>query len=139
MQQNFQNSLWYIMILLAVAMYLLFHTSHVSIGFSPVRSRSATCFGIIWYSNSSVRRISSSSFLIDSSSFFDFCCSWSNASFNSTDCWVPASIKSLPVVIFMIHSIQDNIYWTSKLDSQCFLIASLPLCNLLITCPYNAP
>lgn len=139
MQQNFKNTLCYIMILLAVAMYLLCHTSHVSIGFSPVRSRSATCFGIIWYSNSSVRRISSSSFLIDSSNFFDFCCSWSNASFSSTDCWVPASIRSLPVVIFMIHMIQHNIYWTGKVGSQCFFIVSLPLCNSLIICPYNNP
>lgn len=70
-------------------------TWHVSMGFSPDLSRSATCLGIIWYNSSSVRFISSSSFRIDSSSFFDFNCSWSSASFNSTDCCVPANIRSL--------------------------------------------
>lgn len=85
-----------------------FITSQVSIGFSPRLSLSATCFGIIWYNSSSVLRISSSNFRIDSSSFFDFCCSWSSASFNSTDCWVPANIKSLSTerqkVIFVIET-----------------------------------
>nr|CAD7409786.1 unnamed protein product [Timema poppensis] len=67
----------------------------VSMGLSPVRSLSATCLGIIWYSNSSVRFISSSNLRMLSSSFLDFCCSWSRASFSSTDCCVPANIRSL--------------------------------------------
>lgn len=73
----------------------LLPTSQVSIGFSPFLNLSATCFGIIWYKSSSVLLISSSSFLIDSSNFLLFCCSWSKASLSSTDCWVPANMRSL--------------------------------------------
>lgn len=47
------------------------------------------------FHNSSVLFISSSNFFMLSSNFLDLCCSWSKASFNSTDCWVPARTKSL--------------------------------------------
>lgn len=84
-------------------------------GFSPRRSLSATCFGIIWYNNSSVLRISSSNFRMLSSSFFDFCCSWSSASFSSTDCCVPANIKSLSTKKAKNYSvIETSFNWHSS-------------------------
>lgn len=120
-QQNFLKTLWHTVLKLMIITYIFEHTSQVSMGFSPVRRRSATCFGIIWQSNSSVRRISSSSFLIDSSNFFDFCCSWSNASFNSTDCWVPANIRSLPMITLILQLIQGTTYGKDMGISMLFL------------------